>query len=191
MRNFVVKKFIFVILMFGLTIAGAKADVTYSTHVYPSAYGNGQVIQKTGAMTSCDPYYVIVDRNKYYAVKANYDGSYTYKSLLGCDGLKKSTLFDSLALINGGLYDYTALTSQKLRNAGVRFVKLEGKQLAINDPSKDLSYRLIDYIDMYKLRSIHAGMSSNTLTMHLTNNVNVQLYSSAHTISKAKEMIGQ
>ena len=185
------RKFIYILLLFGLTFTVAKADITYNTHVYPSSYGNGQVIQKTGVMTSCDPYYVIVDRNKYYAVKANSDGSYTYKSLLGCDGLKKSTLFDSLAVINGGIYDYTALTSAKLRNAGVRFVKLEGKQLAINDPSKDLSYRLIDYIDMYKLKSIHAGLASNTLTMHLTNNVNVQLYSSAHTISKAKEMVGQ
>lgn len=103
-----------------------------------------------GAYTNCDPFILTVSGYKYYML-IDRGQPYTYKSLLGCNGHKRSLLGPLEALESDG--DGEKLTPAELRRAHVRFVKLKTNgRLAVNEKNLDFDINKIGYVDLRRVR---------------------------------------
>ncbi len=98
-----------------------------------------------------DPYVVKIDNVSYVLVKDRADKNWSQQDLLGIDD-PKANRFESLIALNSD-GDYSKVTSDELRKAGIRFVRVDSKgALLVNDRTKDFSLNKIDYIDIINLK---------------------------------------
>ena len=103
-----------------------------------------------------DPYIVRIDGNNYIMVINNPTNKWDKNNILGIDDTKE-TLFKSLMELESD-GDYTKLTSKELKQANIRFVKVdENGAILVNDKKQDFSLDKIDYIDMSRLRKLANG----------------------------------
>lgn len=138
------------------TIA-SKGDVDYIT--MPSKQNSSNfgrtagVILGMAAACAVDPYIVEIDGNKYIMILDNFDGIYNENDIIGIND-SKYRIFSSLKKldVNG---NKSKLTSQELKDRGVRFVKIDKDgRLAARDYTQDYPLDNIVYIDLTSLKKI-------------------------------------
>lgn len=113
-----------------------------------------------------DPYVVQIDNNNYVLVKDRADKNWSEKDLLGIDDPKENR-FESLIKLNSD-NDYSKVTSNELKKAGIRFVRMDSKgALLVNERNKDYDLNKIDYIDIINLKRT-ANSESTGIFGHFT-----------------------
>ncbi len=100
-----------------------------------------------------DPYIVQIDGNNYIMIIDNPTKKWNKDDILGIDDTKE-TIFKALkALESDG--DRTKLTSDELKKAKIRFVKIDKDgAILVNDRKQDYSLDKISHIDMIRLRKL-------------------------------------
>ncbi len=98
-----------------------------------------------------DPYVVQIDGQNYVLVKDRCDLNWSEKDLLGIDDPKENRFQSLLSLNSDG--DYSKLSPDELKKAGIRFVRMDKNgTLLVNDRKKDYDLNKIDYIDIINLK---------------------------------------
>ena len=119
------------------------------------------------AVTSCDPFSIEISGQKYFIVVDRGNKNYTYQSLLGCNGARKTTITQPLeALESDG--DGEKLTQEEIRRAGIRFVKLKPSgKLAVYDKKSDYNTDNIGYIDLRRVRFSLSGNAHGSYDVYI------------------------
>ena len=106
-----------------------------------------------GSMLSyLDPYIIRIDGTDYVLVTDNKNGNWSVDNILGADD-SKDNLFASLKKLESD-GNKAKITSTELKNANIRFVKLNPDgSLALDERNLDYDLNNVLYIDMKNLRT--------------------------------------
>ena len=147
------KKFFYLFIFCLLT-----TSIVYASSYYVSRTGeilqvgtNIPIKKDMKANLTCNTFSFQYRMDKYYMIKD--DGSlYNRKNLVGCEDYSITNIFDPLLLLNSDKIT-EKLTSNELKSANIRFVKLKSPmgQLDIENKKNDFDLDKIAYIDLSKL----------------------------------------
>ena len=107
---------------------------------------------RSALRTFLDPYIVNINGKNYVLVKDSPDNNWTVENILGYND-SRDDLFASLKNLETDK-DTTKISTDELKNAGIRFVLLNPDQsLVLDDRTKDFDLEKVQYIDMKNLRT--------------------------------------
>lgn len=99
-----------------------------------------------------DPYIIKIDNNSYILIKDKKTNDWNAQDILGIDDTKNN-LFQALRKLDSD-GDLSKLTSNELKKAKIRFVKINNNgELSLTNRKDDYNLNNIDYIDMFSLRT--------------------------------------
>ncbi|MBR6298579.1 MAG: hypothetical protein IKR34_04980 [Candidatus Gastranaerophilales bacterium] len=148
------KKYLILLFCLFATILSAFAGTVY----YVSKTGeilqigtNTKISKNMNSNLTCYTFSFTYGKDKYYMVKEN-DSKYSRKSLLGCENYSITNMFDPLVMLNSDNI-LEKLTSDELRKANIRFVKLKSTIGNLDLPNRNHDFNLdkIAYIDLSKM----------------------------------------
>ena len=127
-----------------LIICILTTSIVLASNYYVSRTGeilqvgtNTPIPKDMKANLTCNTFSFQYRMDKYYMIKDN-GNEYNRKSLLGCEDYSVTNIFDPLIMLNSDRV-IEKLTSNELKNANIRFVKLKSPmgQLDLDNRNND------------------------------------------------------
>ena len=187
-ENKFMKKVIFILFLLLTSTSLVHAAAFYANQNGVFQRGTNTPLRSTSISKLCNTYSFTYKGNKYFIVKADKQ-VYDRTSLLGCEDNSASNIFDPIVSLNQA-YPYAKLTSDELKKANVRFVRLLSPlgSLDLNNKSNDFDINNVAYIDLSNMYS----NSSNSGVMNLYLNHEKSRYIKPikiHVMSKTRQYV--